>query len=89
MSITNLGLLPPLPIEEAMLANTTLLSSLPKSEVKYGVKIDGGEEIPASAFEDDGSRWASAANPSRLQEMGRFMQRVDLPVVKYGNITTI
>ena len=39
--------------------------------------------IAANQFLDDGSHGVGKTNPSRLIDMGRFMQRVDLPVVKY------
>ena len=81
-TLTHLGL-----IEEEVSPNAALvqgksvIDDLPGANVTYSV-IQAGVESEANAFLNDKD---SAQNPSRLIEMGRFMQRIEIPKVLYAD----
>jgi hypothetical protein len=54
---------------------------LPRLDTRYGVSVDGLDRDAATFAGTDGS----TTNPSRLIDSGRFMQRVDVPAVSYGD----
>ena len=81
-NIVNLGLiLNPLPVGEALLSENTVVTSLPTSNVGYSALVDGVEYPATGFFGTDGT----TVNPSQMIDMGRFMQRVEVPQVTYAN----
>ena len=86
MSTDRLGMLSQMSINQAMKAENSILTALPTAAITYFVQPPSSpNQIQANRFLDDGSARASSENPSRLQEMGRFMQKVDMPIVKYAD----
>ena len=71
----------PLPVEEAILAENRVVTDLPTAQVSYSVIIDGVESATTGFLSSTGQ----AKNPSRIIDMGRFMQRVDIPQVTYAD----
>jgi hypothetical protein len=79
-SFDHLGLLEGLDREQARLSDNATITDLPTASVRYAVVLDG-EELGAEQFLDvEGS----TTNPSRLIDMGRFMQRLEIPQVRYA-----
>lgn len=66
--------------EAAMAQGSEVVASLPTASVGYSVVLDGPEQAATGFFGTGGD----ADNPSRVIDMGRFMQRVDIPEVKYS-----
>jgi hypothetical protein len=65
--------------EEALLQDNAVITDLPTASVRYAVSQSGTEWIASSFAGSDGS----TTNPSDLVDMGRFMQRVEIPAVSY------
>ena len=83
-NLIHFGLLQdPLPVEEALVSDNSVVTSLPAGNVSYSVVLDSdgdGVETEYSAtgfFNTDGT----TENPSQMIDMGRFMQRVEIPQV--------
>ena len=66
--------------EVAMAQDSAVVASLPTASVRYSVVLDGPEQVATGFFGID----ADAANPSQVVDMGRFMQRVEIPEVTYA-----
>ena len=71
----------PLPVEEALLEENSVVTDLPTATVSYSAIIDGVESATTGFLGSTGQ----ASNPSRIIDMGRFMQRVDIPQVTYAD----
>ena len=71
----------PLPVEEAILAENSVVTDLPTAQVSYSAIVDGVESATTGFLSSTGQ----AKNPSRIIDMGRFMQRVDIPQVTYAD----
>lgn len=65
--------------EEALLQGNTAVTGLATAAVSYAVTDDGAARAATGFYDTDGA----TANPSRLIDMGRFMQRVEVPKVTY------
>ncbi len=73
--------------EAALLQDNSIITGLPEASVRYAVVPrfgGGGIEHIATAFKN---REGTTSNPSELVDMGRFMQRVDIPRVEYADST--
>ncbi|MFT7623683.1 MAG: dienelactone hydrolase, partial [Myxococcota bacterium] len=66
--------------EEALHQNTSVITDLPSAAVTWAV-TQGTTPHAADAFLNE---TGGVSNPSRLIDMGRFMQRVDIPEVTYA-----
>ena len=81
-SLDHLGIIAlPSTEEEAQLEDVSMISSLPAASITYEVVI-GDDTHAATSFSCPGE---NQTNPSRLVDMGRFMQLVDVPDVAYGS----
>lgn len=67
--------------EEALVEDSSVVSSLPAGSVTYSASLGDGVHT-ATQFAGTGG---DTANPSQLVDMGRFMQRLEIPVVSYGS----
>jgi hypothetical protein len=67
--------------EEALLQGNSVIEDLPAALVRYAVSVDGAPSVANRFAGTDGA----TTNPSRLIDMGRFMQRVDIPAVTYAD----
>ena len=83
-NLIHFGLLQdPLPVEEALVSDNSVVTNLPAGNVSYSVVPDSdgdGVETEYSAtgfFNTDGT----TEKPSQMIDMGRFMQRVEIPQV--------
>ena len=81
LSLQRFGLIDEPTSEEAALreGNETI-ESLPAASLGYGVSVDGVMHV-ADEFLGD----SVPSNPSRLIDMGRFMQRIEIPEVRYSS----
>ena len=85
-NLVNLGLFQdPLPVEEALVSENSVVTSLPTASISYSMVLDtdgdGIEaEYPATGFFNTEG---TTENPSQMFNMGRFMQRVEVPQVTY------
>jgi hypothetical protein len=71
--------------EEALVQDNAVLNALPAAAVTYGVRA--GQTIhAATGFY---GRERAQANPSELIDMGRFMQRVEIPEVTYAGTSDL
>ena len=61
-------------------SDNSVVEGLPEATATYSAIVDG-QEHTAVTFSDSG------AQPSRLIDMGRFMQRVEINQVGYSNGT--
>ena len=68
------------PPEVALAQDSAVVASLPTASVRYSVVSDGPERL-ATGFEGTGG---DGANPSQVIDMGRFLQRVEIPEVSYA-----
>ena len=81
-SIDHLGVLRrAITADEALTEPNTIITDLPPSSTAYSVRVGGGPTHVATQFL---SRDGSPSNPSELVDMGRYMQRIDIPVVQYA-----
>lgn len=64
--------------EEALVQDAAVVAGLPAGAVRYGVTVTGEEHVATSFTADGGD-----TNPSRLIDMGRVMQRVEVPELGY------
>ncbi len=75
--------------EEALTQDNSIITALPGATVEYAIlSMTGGfgEERVANGFLN---RDGTSSNPSELSDMGRFMQRTEIPMVTYeGTATT-
>ena len=71
----------PLPVEEALLAENSVVTDLPTATVSYSAIVDGAESATTGFLSSTGQ----ATNPSQIIDMGRFMQRVEIPQVTYAD----
>ena len=79
-NLVHLGLIKdPAPVEEALLSENSVVTSLPTGNVSYTAVLNGQEFSATGFFGTDGS----TSNPSQMSDMGRFMQRVEIPRVTY------
>ena len=86
MNLTRMGIIDQeLSAEEASRSPNTIITQLPSSTMTYGV-MRGATEHLASGFFGEGR---STSNPSRLTDMGQFMQRIDVPEVTYQDAATL
>ena len=91
-SLVNLGLIQdPLPVEEALVSDNSVITSLPTASVSYSMVLDtdgdGIEaEYPATGFFNTAG---TTENPSQMINMGRFMQHVEVPQVTYNGIDAL
>ena len=78
----HLGLISnPLPVEEALLAENNVVTDLPAASVSYSGVVDGVESAATGFLGSNGQ----SKNPSQIIDMGRFMQRVEIPQITYAN----
>ena len=78
--ITNLGVLEEqLSAEDALHDSSTRITALPNASVSYSVVQGDSVRLATAFFGENGS----TSNRSRLIDMGRFMQRVDIPEIQY------
>ena len=70
---------------DALFARNDIITDQPPSSVQYSVDVDGTTYEANRFVGTDGS----TSNPSRLIDMGRFMQRIDIPVVEYAGSTSL
>jgi hypothetical protein len=66
--------------EQALQQGNGVVTDLPSASVSYAVVLEGAETVATGFFGLGGV----AENPSRLIDMGRFMQRVEIPEVTYS-----
>ena len=79
-SISALGIVhDELTAEEALAVELGDVTDLAPVTVNHAIVVDGKAHAATSFAGTDGS----TTNPSRIIDMGRFMQRVDIPVVGY------
>jgi hypothetical protein len=82
-SLDHLGLISEaVPVEEALGSDNAVITSLPSAGVHYALIKNGGEHRGAQSFLGSNG---STSNPSELIDMGRFMQRVEIPQVNYAD----
>jgi len=67
--------------EQALHQHNNVITGLPTAAVSYFVTHEGAERVANGFFGTGGA----VSNPSRLIDMGRFMQRVDIPEVTYAD----
>lgn len=85
-SFTHLGLFEDeLSPEDAVTSDKSMVSSLPTASVTYSVTQNEVEHTATQFLNSEGT----ANNPSRLINMGRFMQRIDIPQVTYSGTTEL
>jgi len=71
--------------EAVLLQDSAVVGSLPTATLTYSAQTDGPERR-ATGFAGVGG---DGVNPSRVIDMGRFMQRVDIPEVTYAGDPTL
>jgi len=71
----------PEPVEDALLSENSVVTELPQGTVEYAVSIDGKTHAATGFLGTD----SSSTNPSQMIDMGRFMQRVEIPQVTYNS----
>ncbi|MDP6934930.1 MAG: hypothetical protein QGG40_18560, partial [Myxococcota bacterium] len=71
--------------EEALLQDNTVVTDLPEASVRYVVTLDGTDAAATGFAGSDGS----TTNPSELIDMGRFMQRVEIPTLSYDGLADL
>ena len=82
MSLVHMGMIDQeIALEEASQSENSLISTLSSATVSYSVDR-GNTSHPTAAFYGE-SR--STSNRSRMTDMGRFMQQIDIPEVTYQN----
>ena len=74
-----------LPAAQAALLANDVVTSLPDARVRYGASR-GGERWTAERMLD---RSGATANPSELVDMGRIMQRIDVPGIRYAGASDL
>ena len=67
--------------DEALSQDNSLLENLPAAALEYAV-LDGDSRHMAQGFY---GRERAETNPSELIDMGRFMQRIEIPEVTYSS----
>jgi 3D (Asp-Asp-Asp) domain-containing protein len=67
------------PAEDALLQDNSVILGLPAADVTYGATVDGAAVTATGFFDVDGN----TSNPSELINMGRYMQRIQIPTVSY------
>jgi hypothetical protein len=71
--------------EDALMQDSARIAALPAASVHYAAATDGLDHL-ATGFAGTG---ADVANPSQVIDMGRFMQRVEIPEVTYSGDATL
>ena len=71
----------PIGAADALVESSAVVSGLPAASVTYSVTVDGVAH-DATGFAAVGG---DVGNPSRLVDMGRFMQRLEIPEVTYAS----
>jgi len=71
--------------ESAALQDNHVITGLGVAEVRYAVTESGHERLATEFADVEGA----TNNPSRIIDMGRFMQRVDIPQVSYAGSTDL
>ncbi|MGB0592419.1 MAG: acetylxylan esterase [Myxococcota bacterium] len=71
--------------EDALHQDKGLVDGLAEASVTYGVSHGGADRVAAAFLGVDGD----AQNPSRLTDMGRFMQRFEIPQVTYEDTSDL
>ncbi|MEC7751684.1 MAG: hypothetical protein VX405_09290 [Myxococcota bacterium] len=69
------------PAEATLLRSNEAIQSLGRSAVRYGLRVAGQDHLATGFW----GRERSASNPSELIDMGRYMQRIEIPEVTYEN----
>ena len=86
MSLINMGMIDQvLSLEDASHSPNSLITSLPNSSVSYTV-TKGNVDHATDVFYGEGR---ATSNPSRLTDMGRFMQRIDVPEITYNGTSDL
>ena len=71
--------------EVALLSPSSVVTAQPAAQVTYAV-TEGGAPHAADGFYGVGR---AVVNPSRLEDMGRFMQRIEIPEVTYAGSSAL
>ena len=64
---------------EARLDDNAVVTELPAADLSFRLVVDGDTHVANSFQDSEGSE----TNPSQLVDMGRFMQRVQIPTLSY------
>ena len=74
----------PLSMNEAALSEDDWLTASLSSSVSYAVTVNGTTSLATDFLNSTETGTHSANNPSKLMDMGRFQQHIEIPEILYG-----
>ncbi|MDG1478580.1 MAG: hypothetical protein P8R54_03270 [Myxococcota bacterium] len=66
-------------VDDALQQDNSLITDLPTASLSYSITNNGFSHVADGFYNPDGS----STNPSQIIDMGRFMQRTEIPQVGY------